>query len=91
MVYVLPELPRFGGRFVDLSQGQLSLFRYIVDAYLSGELVSGGDILAWSAAIRCGEARVQKLFAALNEQDSLGPASAPLCRHRAVRRWPGSA
>ena len=46
MVYVLPDLPRFGGHFLALSQGQLSLFRYIVDAYLSGEIVSGGDVLA---------------------------------------------
>ena len=50
MVYILPELPRFGGRFVALSQGQLSLFRFIVDAYLSGELISGGDILAVASA-----------------------------------------
>lgn len=72
MVYVLPDLPRFGTRFVDLSQGQLALFRYIVDAYLSGEIVSGGDILSVVGSDQAGEARVQKLFSALNEEDSWG-------------------
>lgn len=46
MVYILDESTRFGCRFLGLSQGQLALFRYLVDAYLSGEIVSGGDILA---------------------------------------------
>ena len=57
MVYILEESTRFGCRFLGLSQGQLALFRYLVDAYLSGEIVSGGDILAIagrenSAAVR---------------------------------------
>ena len=68
LIYVLAEPPRFGGRFVDLSQGQLGLFRYIVDAYLSGEIVSGGDILSVVGGDEAGDARVQKLFTALNEQ-----------------------
>ena len=46
MVYILEDNTRFGCRFLGLSQGQLALFRYLVDAYLSGEIVSGGDILA---------------------------------------------
>ena len=33
MVYTLPDLPRFGARFVDLSMGQLALFRaHAIDA-----------------------------------------------------------
>src|ERR671912_1875415 len=56
MVYVLPDLPRFGCRFVALSQGQLTLFRYVVDAYLSGEIVSGGDILSVVGGDQAGEA-----------------------------------
>ncbi len=68
LIYVLTDPSRFGGRFVDLSQGQLALFRYIVDAYLSGEIVSGGDILSVVGGDEAGDARVQKLFAALNEQ-----------------------
>ena len=82
MVYALPELPRFGGRFMALSQGQLSLFRFIVDAYLSGELVSGGDILAVVGRDQQGEARVQKLFDALNQEESWG---------RRARRFAGLA
>jgi mannuronan synthase len=80
MIYVLPDLPRFGARFIALSQGQLALFRYIVDAYLSGEIVSGGDILSVVGNDHEGEARVQKLFNALNEQDDWG---------RRVRRYVG--
>ena len=72
MIYILPDLPRFGARFVALTQGQLALFRYIVDAYLSGEIVSGGDILSVVGSDQAGEARVQKLFSALNEEDGWG-------------------
>ena len=82
MVYILPELPRFGGKFLALSQGQLSLFRYIVDAYLSGELVSGGDILSVVARDNVGDARVQTLFDALNQEDGWG---------RRARRYIGMA
>ncbi|MEZ5903859.1 MAG: PilZ domain-containing protein [Geminicoccaceae bacterium] len=35
MVYILEEGTRFGCRFLGLSKGQLALFRYLVDAYLS--------------------------------------------------------
>jgi alginate biosynthesis protein Alg44 len=72
LIYVLADPARFGGRFVDLSQGQLGLFRYIVDAYLSGEIVSGGDILSVVGGDEAGDARVQKLFTALNEQTGRG-------------------
>src|SRR4051812_8219257 len=68
MIYALPDLPRFGGKFLALSQGQLSLFRYLVDAYLSGELVSGGDVLAVVSRDNMGEARVQKLFEAMSQE-----------------------
>ena len=90
MVYILPELPRFGGRFVALSQGQLSLFRFIVDAYLSGELISGGDILAVVGRDQMGEARVQKLFDALNQQESLAGERAATSASR-CSPWQGSA
>ena len=80
MIYVLPDLPRFGAKFVALSQGQINLFRYVVDSYLSGEIVSGGDILSVVGSEQAAEARVQRLFSALNEEDSLG---------RRVRRYVG--
>lgn len=59
MVYVEPDLPRFGCRFLALSQGQVSLFRYLVDAYLSGEIVSGGDVLAVAGRDNSAEGRSQ--------------------------------
>ena len=82
MVYVLPDLPRFGTSFVDLSQGQLALFRYIVDAYLSGEMVSGGDILSVVGSDQTGEARVQAVLRAERGRQ-LGPPDTALCRHHA--------
>lgn len=45
MVYVLEDDTRFGAKFLDMSRGQQALFRYLIDAYLSGELVTAGDIL----------------------------------------------
>ncbi len=45
MVYITPEGDRFGCRFLGLTPGQSELFRYLVEAYLSGEIVSAGDVL----------------------------------------------
>src|SRR3712207_216735 len=64
MVYVLPEIPRFGGRFLALSQGQAALFRYLVAAYLSGELVSGRDVLTSVGRDNAGGAPAPQLFSA---------------------------
>lgn len=61
MVYVLEDNSRFGCRFLALSQGQLALFRYLVDAYLTGEVVSAGDILNVAGRQNTAEARVQPL------------------------------
>ena len=44
-IYNEPEPRRVGCRFVSLSQGQLDLFRHIVDTYLSGELIDAGRLL----------------------------------------------
>ena len=46
MVYILEDDTRFGCKFTSLSQGQSGLFRALVDSYLSGEIVGGGDLLA---------------------------------------------
>ena len=73
MVYVTSEGDRFGCRFVELSQGQLSLFRYVVDAYLSGEIVSGGDILNIVRRDPSAQARVHdRVFGPLLEQAATG-------------------
>lgn len=58
MVYVLEDNTRFGCRFLALSQGQISLFRYLVDAYLTGEVVSAGDILNVAGRQNTAEARI---------------------------------
>lgn len=72
MVYVDAEAPRFGCQFLALSKGQIALFRYVVDAYLSGEIVSAGDILAVLGQNGAAEARVQRLFEAMNAQETKG-------------------
>ena len=45
MVYVDQDHGRFGCAFQGVTQQQMEVFRYLVDAYLSGEVVSAGDIL----------------------------------------------
>jgi alginate biosynthesis protein Alg44 len=43
--YVAEEHNRIGLRFVDVSPRQHSLLRFMLDAYLSGEVVEAGDVL----------------------------------------------
>jgi alginate biosynthesis protein Alg44 len=43
--YATEEHSRIGLRFVDVSPRQHNLLRFILDAYLSGEVVDAGDIL----------------------------------------------
>lgn len=43
--YVAEEHSRIGLRFVDVSPRQHNLLRFILDAYLSGEVVEAGDVL----------------------------------------------
>ena len=73
MVYVDPEAERFGCRYLALSQGQLSLFRYLVDAYLSGEIVTGGDVLSVAGRDNTAEARAQaQVFRPFLEEEMAG-------------------
>lgn len=60
MIYRDEDTARFGCRFLALSQGQLTMFRYLVDAYLSGEIVSGGDVLAVLGRENGPEGRIQQ-------------------------------
>jgi hypothetical protein len=83
MVYILEDASRFGCRFLGLSQGQLALFRYLVDAYLSGEIVSGGDILSIAGRENTAEARVHPL--------SFNPYSEEEARGRRLKRSLGMA
>src|SRR5262245_45968355 len=45
MVYVDQEHGRFGCTFLGVSERHAEVLRYLVDAYLAGELVSAGDLL----------------------------------------------
>jgi alginate biosynthesis protein Alg44 len=69
MVYVDQDHGRFGGAFQGLSREQMEVFRYLVDAYLSGEVVSAGDILQVRARDNTARARVQPLHAILPEDE----------------------
>ncbi|MBB3017785.1 alginate biosynthesis protein Alg44 [Microvirga lupini] len=43
--YIASEHSRIGLRFVDVSPRQHSLLRFVLDAYLAGEVVEAGDVL----------------------------------------------
>lgn len=72
LVYALPDGSRCGGRFVGLSAGQLALFRFIVDAYLSGEVVAGADLLAVIGREHAGQTRVRSLYDTLAREETRG-------------------
>jgi hypothetical protein len=73
MIYVEPDLPRFGCRFLALSHGQIGLFRYVIDAYLSGEIVTGGDLLSLAGRDNTAEARVHaQVFSPFMEEEAMG-------------------
>ncbi len=61
MIYADQEHGRFGCAFVSISQDQSALFRYLIDAYLSGEVVSAGDILQVRGRENTAMARYQPL------------------------------
>ncbi|GBD42745.1 Mannuronan synthase [bacterium HR40] len=78
LVYVTPDHSRFGCRFLGLTAGQAELFRYLIEAYLSGEIVSAGDVLV--AANRRTGAQLRRLAAVDEEEPGLGGR---------LRRWFG--
>lgn len=55
--YVAEEHSRVGLRFVDVSPRQHNLLRFILDAYLAGEVVDAGDILDVSSRRNEGKTR----------------------------------
>ncbi len=61
MVYADQEHGRFGCTFLSISQDQAAMFRYLIDAYLSGEVVSAGDILQVRGRDHGAMARYQPL------------------------------
>ncbi len=61
LVYIAEDNSRFGCRFAELGAGQVDLFRRLIDAYLTGELVSAGDVMAVAGRTGTGEARAKPL------------------------------
>jgi mannuronan synthase len=55
--YVAEDHSRIGLRFVDVSPRQHNLLRFILDAYLAGEIVDAGDILDVSSRRNEGKTR----------------------------------
>ncbi len=81
MVYIVDDNTRFGCRFSGLSKSQISLFRYLIDAYLTGEIVSGGDLLEIAGRDNTALARqASQSFNPYTVEESLG---------RSVKRWFG--
>ena len=70
VVYADQEHGRFGCAFLGLSKQQSDVFRYLVDAYLSGEVVSAGDILQVRARDNTAEARLQAVYNPLVQDKS---------------------
>jgi hypothetical protein len=58
MVYRLSDRPRFGCRFTGMTRGQISLFRHIVDRYLTGEIASPDDVIVALGRESFGPARL---------------------------------
>jgi mannuronan synthase len=69
MVYADQEHGRFGCAFLSISHDQAALFRYLIDAYLSGEVVSAGDILQVRGRENTAMARYQPLDELFSPQE----------------------
>lgn len=79
MVYVDPEHGRFGCAFLGLSTDQMAMLRYVVEAYLAGEMVSAGDLLQAKGAGAAG--RRPASLDAFEDPDRHGQPGPALRRH----------
>lgn len=70
MVYVDQDHGRFGCAFVGTGKEQSEVFRYLVDAYLSGEVVSAGDILQVRARDNTAQPRIHATYDPYAEETS---------------------
>jgi len=75
MIYADQEHGRFGCAFVSISQDQTALFRYLVDAYLSGEVVSAGDILQVRSRENTATARQPQVDDLFPQEQSLSASA----------------
>lgn len=72
MIYADQEHGRFGCAFLSISKDQSALFRYLIDAYLSGEVVSAGDILQVRSRDNFTTARFQPLDELFPREETWG-------------------
>jgi alginate biosynthesis protein Alg44 len=70
MVYVDQDHGRFGCAFMGMTKEHAEIFRYLVDAYLAGEVVSAGDILQVRGRDNTAPARIQPVYEPDLEEDS---------------------
>ena len=84
MVYVDQGHGRFGCAFLGLSERHAEVLRYLVDAYLAGELVSAGDLLQARARGNAAPARIQAAYDACCRRGAVAGQPA-LSRLRVVR------
>ena len=89
MVYVDQGHGRFGCDFLAVSERHAEVLRYLVDAYLAGELVSAGDLLQARARGNTAPVAIQAAYDAGADDDAV--ARQPALSHlRVVRDSPGS-
>lgn len=69
MVYVDQDHGRFGCAFMGMTKEHAEIFRYLVDAYLAGEVVSAGDILQVRRD-NTASARIQPIYESPPEDDT---------------------
>jgi len=62
MVYVDQDHGRFGFAFTGMTREHAEIFRYLVDAFLAGEVVSAGDILQVRARDNTAPARIEPVY-----------------------------
>jgi alginate biosynthesis protein Alg44 len=70
MVYVDQDHGRFGCAFTGMTREHAEIFRYLVDAFLAGEVVSAGDILQVRARDNTVPARIQPVYEPYPEDEA---------------------
>lgn len=67
------DIGRCGIEFTDVTNRQLTLIRYMIDCYISGQLVDAGDILEFMSRDNSAKARKKALDQAANDDRSRSP------------------
>ncbi|TYC64034.1 PilZ domain-containing protein [Stappia sp. BW2] len=64
------DIGRCGIEFTDVTQRQLTLIRFMIDSYISGQLVDAGDVLEFMSRDNSAKARKKELEKAANDDGS---------------------